>query len=152
MIEGNYITLREIADILGLSFYATRSRITKAGIKPAKMAGQIGLYMPEDLEKVRTVKYTGRPRSKPTPCKVMIDGKSYNIQEAVDDAGEYYTIRKMADILGLTFSATRGRVSKAGIKPAKMAGFIGLYLPEDLEKVRTVRRLGRPRLTAEETS
>jgi hypothetical protein len=60
--------------------------------------------------------------------------------------GEYYTIREMADILDLKFAAARTRVSRAGIKPVKMAGPIGLYPKDTLEKISSVPPRGRPSL------
>jgi DNA-binding transcriptional MerR regulator len=58
--------------------------------------------------------------------------------------GEYYTIREMADILDLKFETTKQRLLTAGIEPAKLVSGVRLYSPDALEKIRVVRRKGRP--------
>jgi hypothetical protein len=64
MIEGKYITLKEIADILGLKVGTVRQRMRTVEIKPTVLVsggyrGGVGLYTLEDLEKIRVVKPKG---------------------------------------------------------------------------------------------
>jgi hypothetical protein len=131
-------TARQMADILGIKFEAVRSRITKSGVKPAKLVGRIGLYTREALEKIRFVKKNGRPR-------IDTEQKESPTMQ-IYDTEEYYTVRQMADILGIRFSTARTRVSRLGLKPIKLVGTIGLYPKDTLEKINSVPSRGRPSL------
>jgi CO/xanthine dehydrogenase Mo-binding subunit len=55
------LTVKEIAEALGITPGATKIRLQRKGIKPIKMVGQTGIYAPEVLEAIRTVPGKGRP-------------------------------------------------------------------------------------------
>jgi predicted ArsR family transcriptional regulator len=57
------MTIQEVADALGISYFAARQRIVRAGIEPISKEA---LYPEDTLERVRNVPGKGRPR-KPKP-------------------------------------------------------------------------------------
>lgn len=60
------LTIREIAERLGINQGTAKIRLQRKGIKPIKMVGQTGIYAPEVLEVIRNVPGKGRP-PKPKP-------------------------------------------------------------------------------------
>jgi len=56
------MTIQEVADALGLSYFAARQRIVRAGIKPITKEA---LYPENTLELVKNVPGKGRPPKKP---------------------------------------------------------------------------------------
>jgi uncharacterized membrane protein len=56
------MTIQEVADALGLTYFAARQRIVRAGIKPISKEA---LYPENTLELVKNVPGKVRPRNKP---------------------------------------------------------------------------------------
>ena len=57
------MTIQEVADALGISYFAARQRIVRAGIEPISKEA---LYPADTLERVRNVPGKGRPpKAKP---------------------------------------------------------------------------------------
>jgi hypothetical protein len=64
-LEVNGLTVKEIAQVLGISETNVRVRLSKAGIKPVTKSP---LYSPDAVELIRNVAPVGRPRKgKPAP-------------------------------------------------------------------------------------
>jgi hypothetical protein len=59
-MEG--LTIREMAENLGLGQPAVKMRLRIAGIKPVSYAGPTALYDPSAQEKIRNVPSRGRPK------------------------------------------------------------------------------------------
>jgi hypothetical protein len=56
------LTIREIAEILGLKTDAVTIRLKKAGIEPKYIAGRTYLFDPAVVDRIREVSKGGRPR------------------------------------------------------------------------------------------
>jgi transposase len=56
------LTIREIANILGISTHAVNIRLHKANIIPKEYAGRTNVYSEDVVEKIREVSKGGRPR------------------------------------------------------------------------------------------
>jgi len=68
VMEG--LTIREMAEKLGLSQPATKMRLRIANIKPIEYAGPTAIYAKSALEEIRVVPGKGRPKkSKENPEK-----------------------------------------------------------------------------------
>lgn len=71
-LRGEYLTISEIADRLGISYLAAKQRLLRYGIKPITSDT---LYEESALEAVRNVPGKGRPRkaaeqeASPEPAK-----------------------------------------------------------------------------------
>jgi predicted ArsR family transcriptional regulator len=63
------LTIKEIAEKLGISQTATKARLFRLGIKPDKLIGNTGIYPPSVTEKIRYVNSVGRPKAKPKAAK-----------------------------------------------------------------------------------
>jgi len=59
------LTIREIADKLGISQQAAKARLFRLGIKPDRLIGNTGIYAPSVVEKIRAVNPIGRPKKSP---------------------------------------------------------------------------------------
>ena len=60
------MTIKEIADALGITPGAVKIRLQRKNIKPVKIVGQTGIYDPAVMEAIRNVPGRGRPKkSKP---------------------------------------------------------------------------------------
>jgi hypothetical protein len=62
-MEG--LTIREMAEMLGLKQPTVKMRLRIAGIKPKEYAGPTALYDPSALEAIRNVPGKGRPKKAP---------------------------------------------------------------------------------------
>lgn len=62
-MEG--LTIREIAEILGIKTDAATIRLKKAGIEPKYIAGRTYLFDPSVIDQIREVSKGGRPRKAP---------------------------------------------------------------------------------------
>lgn len=58
------MTIQEVADALGISYFAARQRIVRAGIKPISKEA---LYPENTLELVKDVPGKGRPKKQTEP-------------------------------------------------------------------------------------
>jgi DNA-directed RNA polymerase specialized sigma24 family protein len=58
------LTIREIAEILGISPSAAKFRILRAGIQPKQQAGRMNFYSEDVVDQIREVSKGGRPRKK----------------------------------------------------------------------------------------
>jgi predicted ArsR family transcriptional regulator len=56
------LTIKEIAEKLGISQTAAKARLFRLGIKPDKLIGNTGIYSPTVIEKIRNVNSVGRPK------------------------------------------------------------------------------------------
>jgi predicted ArsR family transcriptional regulator len=77
------LTIKEIAEKLGISQTAAKARLFRLGIKPDKLIGNTGIYPPSVIEKIRTVNSVGRPKAetkatKPKPAKGQKGHKAEN--------------------------------------------------------------------------
>ena len=60
------MTIKEIADALGITPGAVKIRLQRKNIKPVKIVGQTGIYDPAVMEAIRNGPGRGRPKkSKP---------------------------------------------------------------------------------------
>jgi predicted ArsR family transcriptional regulator len=59
------LTVREIAEKLGINPGAAKIRLQRQGIKPIKIVGQTAVYDPAVVEAIRNVPGKGRPPKKP---------------------------------------------------------------------------------------
>jgi CO/xanthine dehydrogenase Mo-binding subunit len=64
-MKVNGLTVKEIAEKLGLGQPAVKMRLRVAGIKPIGYAGPTALYPESALEAIRNVPSKGRPKKKP---------------------------------------------------------------------------------------
>jgi hypothetical protein len=62
-MEG--LTVREMAETLGLRQPTVKTRLRVAGIKPVSYAGPTALYDPSAMETIRNVPGKGRPKKPP---------------------------------------------------------------------------------------
>jgi hypothetical protein len=60
------LTVKEIAEKLGISQANAKMRLYRTGIKPVRLIGQTGIYNPAVIEKIRTVKPVGHPKKPET--------------------------------------------------------------------------------------
>jgi DNA-directed RNA polymerase specialized sigma24 family protein len=58
----NGLTIREIADILGIPPGTAKNRLLRAKIQPKTHAGKTNIYSEDVVEKVREVSKGGRPK------------------------------------------------------------------------------------------
>ena len=58
MTDG--LTLKEIAEKIGMSQVAVKNRVYKRGIMPYRIVGTVGLYREEDIDKIKEELPTGR--------------------------------------------------------------------------------------------
>ena len=63
------ITIKEIAEKLGLSQPAAKARLYRLEIKPVRLVGNTGIYDPSVIEKIKEVKPVGRPPKEPAKKK-----------------------------------------------------------------------------------
>jgi DNA-binding Lrp family transcriptional regulator len=56
------LTVKEIADSLGIPTETVKSRIKRARIDPVRYVGPTAIYAPEVLEAIRNVPGKGRPK------------------------------------------------------------------------------------------
>ena len=59
MIEG--LTTAEIATELGISAFAAKKRLVRAGIVPVAYAGRTAIYSLQVVEQIRNTRGRGRP-------------------------------------------------------------------------------------------
>jgi hypothetical protein len=62
MLDMNGLTIREMAEKLGLGQPAVKMRLRVAGIKPIEYAGPTAVYDKSALEAIRNVPGKGRPK------------------------------------------------------------------------------------------
>jgi hypothetical protein len=55
------LTVKEIADFLGIPMETVKSRIKRAKIEPVRYVGPTAIYTPEVMERIRNVPGRGRP-------------------------------------------------------------------------------------------
>jgi len=60
IMEG--LTIREIADILGIHYMAVKTRLRTAGIEPETKAGKTNIYNKKVVNLIRNVPDRGRPK------------------------------------------------------------------------------------------
>ena len=58
------LTIKEIADILGISQTAAKGRLFRLGVKPVRLIGNTGIYDPAVVGKIKEVNPIGRPPKK----------------------------------------------------------------------------------------
>jgi predicted ArsR family transcriptional regulator len=58
------LTIKQIAEKLGLSQTAAKMRLYRLGIKPVIYVGNTGLYAPSTIDQIRESAPPGRPRKK----------------------------------------------------------------------------------------
>jgi predicted ArsR family transcriptional regulator len=60
----NGLTIREIAERLGIAPNAAKIRLLKAGIQPKDKAGKTNIYEEDVVDKIRNTPGPGRPKKK----------------------------------------------------------------------------------------
>jgi len=71
-VEG--LTVKEMAEMLGLGQPAVKMRLRVAGIKPVSYAGPTAVYDKSAMEAIRNVPGKGRPRKpRDTDAESVID-------------------------------------------------------------------------------
>jgi predicted ArsR family transcriptional regulator len=65
IVDMKEITIKEIAEKLGITQQAAKARLFRLGIKPDRLIGNTGIYNPAVVEKIRTVNSVGRPKKQP---------------------------------------------------------------------------------------
>ena len=63
----NGLTIREIAEMLGIEPKAVMARLLNAGIEPKQKAGRTNIYDPDAVEAIRNVPSRGRPKKPKDP-------------------------------------------------------------------------------------
>ena len=58
------LTIKEIAEILGITQVNAKMRLHRKGIEPIKLVGQTGIYDPAVVDKIKKVNPVGRPKAK----------------------------------------------------------------------------------------
>jgi uncharacterized protein YjcR len=58
------MTVKEIAEKLGLSFETVKSRLRLAGINPVRKVGRTNIYDPDVIAKIKEFNPVGRPPKK----------------------------------------------------------------------------------------
>jgi predicted ArsR family transcriptional regulator len=71
------MTIQEVADALGISYFAARQRIVRAGIEPISKEA---LYPEDTLERVRNVPGRGRPPK----AKPGVPEKANNVEKPLE--------------------------------------------------------------------
>jgi hypothetical protein len=69
-LKGEYLTITEIAEKLGITYLAAKQRLLRAGIKPVTTDT---LYLASAIEAIRNVPGKGRPKKaepEPEPTKL----------------------------------------------------------------------------------
>ena len=64
--DKNYLTITEMAEELGITYTAVKTRLFRAGIKATSFEA---LFEPSALEAIRNVPGKGRPKKAPEPPK-----------------------------------------------------------------------------------
>jgi hypothetical protein len=66
MGDMDELTVKEIADTLGLSFETVKSRLRLAGISPVRKVGRTNIYAPNVVKEIKDFNPVGRPpKAKP---------------------------------------------------------------------------------------
>jgi len=66
-LKGEYLTITEIAEKLGITYLATKQRLLRAGIKPVTIDT---LYHASAIETISNVSGKGRPKkAEPEPAR-----------------------------------------------------------------------------------
>jgi len=63
------ITIKEIAEKLGISQTAAKGRLYRLDIQPLRLIGNTGIYDPSVIDKIKNVNPVGRPPKKPVKKK-----------------------------------------------------------------------------------
>jgi hypothetical protein len=63
-LNGDFLTIAEIAKKLGISYITAKQRLLRAGIKPV---AKDAIYPVESVEAIRNVSGKGRPKKAPEP-------------------------------------------------------------------------------------
>jgi orotate phosphoribosyltransferase-like protein len=63
----NGLTITEIANSLGISREAAKTRIIRSGIQPKDHAGKTNIYDESIIEQIKNVPGKGRPKKDKTP-------------------------------------------------------------------------------------
>jgi DNA-directed RNA polymerase specialized sigma24 family protein len=61
----NGLTIREIAEQLGIEPLTAKQRLARAGIQPKAKAGKTNIYADDVVDKIRNVPGPGRPKKNP---------------------------------------------------------------------------------------
>jgi precorrin isomerase len=59
----NELTIKEIAEKLGITQTNAKMRLYRKKIKPVKVVGQTGIYDPSVVDKIRDASSVGRPKA-----------------------------------------------------------------------------------------
>jgi predicted ArsR family transcriptional regulator len=70
----NGMTVKEIAEELGIHPKAAKTRLIRAEIKPISYAGPTGVYDPSAVDRIRNVPGKGRPRKPDQPSQSTSHG------------------------------------------------------------------------------
>jgi precorrin isomerase len=63
------LTIKEIAEKLGITQTNAKMRLYRKKISPVKVIGQTGIYDPSVIEKIRIVAPVGRPKKAAAPAE-----------------------------------------------------------------------------------
>jgi predicted nucleotidyltransferase len=56
------LTVKEIAEKLGISFETVKGRLRTAGINPVRKVGRTNIYAPNVIKKIQEINPVGRPK------------------------------------------------------------------------------------------
>jgi hypothetical protein len=56
-----YMTAKEIGDLLGIKSHTAKMRLIRAGIEPSRYYGNTAVYDPAVIDRIREVSKGGRP-------------------------------------------------------------------------------------------